>query len=371
MVLRTPAKKTFYLKDHLKSCTLCSRISCTLYSRINCTVWSRILKKAQKVLSNIETRESPELFDEEDLDFIFKSNPNIRVPTGEESINSRMTPEDENDGFVELMAIEFFGGDNNRIYLPNLFEFIRKELQENLLMPIEKYKVISYIDEALNLFIPLEEQIVEDEEGEFKNYAILLCKGEMTNQIDRDLYSGTLRSWKLSLRQEILYLRNLKSKLSQNNSESKLELNNKTKEKSEKGVKNIDSLKNKSFQIESTDSPNSIEFNDKLKSFKDELERNRFIAHMDYRLFKKVFTNEIVDQPIIWIGKPTELYYLLKSLHDKGIIKKFNNYWQVTCICFQLNDGSGRKLTPSYLQRCGPPKEYKRGLLDAVIDPLE
>src|ERR1035437_205200 len=43
MVLRTPAKKTFYLKDHLKSCTLCSRISCTLYSRINCTVWSRIL----------------------------------------------------------------------------------------------------------------------------------------------------------------------------------------------------------------------------------------------------------------------------------------------------------------------------------------
>src|ERR1035437_495811 len=56
MVLRTPAKKTFYLKDHLKSCTLCSRISCTLYSRINCTVWSRILKyRDRKVCAGMRT----------------------------------------------------------------------------------------------------------------------------------------------------------------------------------------------------------------------------------------------------------------------------------------------------------------------------
>jgi hypothetical protein len=56
MVPRTPAKKTFYLKDHLKSCTLCSRISCTLYSRINCTVWSRILKyRDRKVCAGMRT----------------------------------------------------------------------------------------------------------------------------------------------------------------------------------------------------------------------------------------------------------------------------------------------------------------------------
>src|ERR1035437_3769394 len=52
MVLRTPAKNTFYLKDQLKRCTLCSRISCTLYSRINCTVWSRILS----IVLNVKMR---------------------------------------------------------------------------------------------------------------------------------------------------------------------------------------------------------------------------------------------------------------------------------------------------------------------------
>jgi hypothetical protein len=63
------------------------------------------LKKTRKVLSNIEIRKSPQVFTPEDIDFILKSNPNIQVPTVNESI---ITPNEIDEGFVELSLLTNF-----------------------------------------------------------------------------------------------------------------------------------------------------------------------------------------------------------------------------------------------------------------------
>jgi hypothetical protein len=117
-----------------------------------------------------------------------------------------------------------------------------------------------------------------------------------------------------------------------------------------------------------TDSINA----EKLKDFKEALYKAGYITQIDFRFFLKAFTNQIVQQPIVWIGSPNELYYLIKSLHDKNIIIRFKNYWDVTCKCFLAIDKQKKVCTPSYLQRCKTPTRGDQlRKLNSVIDILK
>jgi hypothetical protein len=110
---------------------------------------------------------------------------------------------------------------------------------------------------------------------------------------------------------------------------------------------------------------------EKLKEFHLALYKYGFIDKIEYRYFHDAFCNKKPVKQIRWEKNANELYYLIKTLHDKEIIVHFKNYWDVTCKCFIAYHKKIRSCTPYSLSRCHDPKrgEILRRL-NSVIDIL-
>ncbi len=163
------------------------------------------LKKAQMVLSNIKVRLEPGNFNSEDIkDLIFSTSPLYHLKPKQ----AVLSPEEEYLGQVKLMTIRFYGGDDKELYLETLIQNVKDEMQENISMPIDQSLIISYINEALNLYNGFEEQIVEDEKGEFDfpHIEFVDIQKEELDKKDSEIYVSILRSYKKTIRKEIIQL---------------------------------------------------------------------------------------------------------------------------------------------------------------------
>lgn len=81
---------------------------------------------------------------------------------------------------------------------------------------------------------------------------------------------------------------------------------------------------------------NEVYSHNKMRSFHNALERFKCIEKVPYQRFVRIFTNNEVHEPLIWLKDESVLYYFIKELRIRNIIKHFKNYWQVTARCFVL-----------------------------------
>jgi len=56
----------------------------------------------------------------------------------------------------------------------------------------------------------------------------------------------------------------------------------------------------------------------------------------ELKTFRKIFSGETIEAPIVWTGNPSELYYFIKQLHSvqKKVIDLKQKQWEVTTLCF-------------------------------------
>jgi len=123
---------------------------------------------------------------------------------------AKLSPEAENAGLVKLMSIEFCGGDDNPLYLEALLRNVKVEMKENLSIPIDHSIKESYINEVLKLYNGFEEQIVENDNGQFDfpNIEFVDIPKEELDKKDNDIYENTIEFYKKSIRNEIKQLYN-------------------------------------------------------------------------------------------------------------------------------------------------------------------
>lgn len=228
----------------------------------------------------------------------------------------------------------------NKCLCSNTFESeflsVRKELNDNSKNALIKDN-LSYIQGILNLYQRIEQNIIEQEDGSYCADFIKYEDCDLTD-VKNDPYGNYdvfLRGLKDQLRQEILFLLEILTSISASMSENS---------KNER-----DDFK--SFQLLSKEITE-----EKLKEFKENLELYGLIEKIDFRLFANFFGNTVVDYQIVWKTKPTELYYILKTLREKKIIKA-SHYWKTTARCFRfkLEVGHEVELTAKYISHVGPP----------------
>jgi hypothetical protein len=111
---------------------------------------------------------------------------------------------------------------------------------------------------------------------------------------------------------------------------------------------------------------------EKMQDFKNALLKYGYIEQIDIRYVYQIFKNQDIEQPIRWLGTPSELYYLIKNLYDKNLIIRFKNFWSVACKCFIAYDKRKTLCTPYYLQRCkSPTRGDQLRILNSIIDTLK
>lgn len=82
------------------------------------------------------------------------------------------------------------------------------------------------------------------------------------------------------------------------------------------------------------------------------------------KAFQNIFTGKTIQEPIIWIGKKSELSYLLRTLRKQGKIVSSNQNFNKTSInCFVNSEGSFFDVSKFRSQK--PTK--KKQILDEII----
>lgn len=107
----------------------------------------------------------------------------------------------------------------------------------------------------------------------------------------------------------------------------------------------------------------------KLTDFKKDLVVDGFIDKSTKLAdFNKVFKNQIITQPIKWLGTLSELYYLISQIHNvkKVVDNTDKEVWKITARCFIQADGSN--YIWSKLRGQKPPANTKK--LDIIISNL-
>ncbi|CAM1348439.1 hypothetical protein [Tenacibaculum crassostreae] len=88
---------------------------------------------------------------------------------------------------------------------------------------------------------------------------------------------------------------------------------------------------------------NNLTGQSNLTALKESLITKGFIANdTDLKDFRKVFSGETIEKPIVWTGNISELYYFISQLHNKLklVVNLKQKQWEVTTICFVQEDGS-------------------------------
>jgi len=336
------------------------------------------IKAARKIFSKIEVRREPGNFYLEDYEDLAARFPEAFHLT---PAQAELTDEEKALGMFKLMSISFYGGDEGVLELSELFKQVREELKENLSMPLDLSAKESYLAEISKLYSDIEEQIVEDNNGDFHYDKIALVdfKFEQLDNKDKGIYYNELKTIKTTLRNEICYLNKLEKNLRAqpiNINESNASLT-KSQTNSEIIKKEAKVFKKNSFEInpdlynKDPKKAKSI-LGEKLKDFHDVLLKNGFIGTIDYRNFQHAFTNQRIIKQIRWEREANELYYLMKELYEQNIIVHFKNYWVITCKVFIAYHRRSRLATPNSLSRCHPPNRSERlRLLNSVISTLK
>ena len=237
------------------------------------------------------------------------------------------------------------------------FQKVRSEFIEN-----EKVLGINnlsdYLNSILEYYLDLESRIKENEDGSFSSDLVNFeeCDADkVNNSLFKNSYNDFLAGLKRTLRDEIVFFN--KHKVS-----DKLEIPAKSKAIGTMSQKQ----RYKSLKLIVENKSESEVLHDFHKALKD----YGLIEFVDYKHFKKVFIDEEITQKIDWIGDPNELFYLIKALRAKKLLQPQKGFWQLTCNCFNLKDGSERVLTPDYLARCKDPSRKKRTEINSIIDIL-
>ncbi|WP_396601653.1 hypothetical protein [Algibacter sp. R77976] len=79
-----------------------------------------------------------------------------------------------------------------------------------------------------------------------------------------------------------------------------------------------------------------------LTDLRDSLKRNKLIAEdTSLSIFKKVFSGNKIEKPIVWTGNISELSYFIKQLHNnlKYVENVKQEIWAVTINCFIQENG--------------------------------
>lgn len=116
-----------------------------------------------------------------------------------------------------------------------------------------------------------------------------------------------------------------------------------------KPVRGIEQLKNNSFKIKQKLKHYSFTYthyedgHTNLTDLKNALESKNLISQKtDLKDFRKVFSGEKIEKPIIWTGNISELSYFAKQLHN--VLKYVENVkqeiWSITINCFIQENGS-------------------------------
>jgi hypothetical protein len=343
--------------------------------------------KAKKSLSGIEVRMGGVLFNVEHLNEFYDSNPDEFKRAynkadskydqfQNEPIEYYLTPEEESAGFIRIKSIEFYGSDKKPLSTSNLFQDVRNEMEENLSLLIDKKVKVDYVMHLIDFYSNIESQIIEDEKGQYYYEEIHLVDFSIDelNKLDKTIYFATIETLKDNLRNEIRYLMKTQFKL-ENGSfkkeirESEIDIVNYPDSGKKKEPKTFST---KSFKLNPDLFSEGYGEHEKLKEFQKALLSNGYINNIDYRNFSHSFTGRDITKQIKWLGTPSELFYLMKTLYDKELIVQFKNYWCITCKCFLAYRKKITPCTPEYLQRCKPPtrKEHLRKL-NSIIDTLK
>lgn len=76
---------------------------------------------------------------------------------------------------------------------------------------------------------------------------------------------------------------------------------------------------------------------DNLSDLLDSLKKNGFVAQdTGLRSFKKIFSGESIDKPVVWIGTIADLSYFIKTIHNtQKIVEDLKQkHWEITLKCF-------------------------------------
>lgn len=79
----------------------------------------------------------------------------------------------------------------------------------------------------------------------------------------------------------------------------------------------------------------------KIRLLRNQLIKHRFIAEdTGESNFIRIFSGKNISNPVVWTGKISELYYLIKLIYTqkKYVVDLKQKQWEVTCMCF-VNDG--------------------------------
>lgn len=82
---------------------------------------------------------------------------------------------------------------------------------------------------------------------------------------------------------------------------------------------------------------------EKLHDLWDSLKLNKFISSdTPLPTFKKIFSGTEINNPVKWIGNPSELSYFVKCIHNKYKLIDYlkQQHWKVTCLCFVDENGN-------------------------------
>ena len=116
---------------------------------------------------------------------------------------------------------------------------------------------------------------------------------------------------------------------------------------------------------------NLIEKSSNLTDFFNTLKGQGFISDITtLAAFRKIFTNQLADPPIIWLGTLEELDFLIKYLHliIKVVEPIKRNIWLITSNCF-FDNKEGIKFNPESLGKQHTPKRAK--ILQIAADNLK
>lgn len=93
---------------------------------------------------------------------------------------------------------------------------------------------------------------------------------------------------------------------------------------------------------------------DNLTNLCDSLRKGEFI-HQDTKAtdFRKIFSGDHIEKPVVWIGNSSEFAYFIKQIHnDKELIENLKQQqWNIACKCFIKEDGSSFETKVRKLQR--------------------
>ena len=98
-----------------------------------------------------------------------------------------------------------------------------------------------------------------------------------------------------------------------------------------------------------------------------ELKRNNFISQATRTVdFKKVFSGESVNNPVVWIGRPGQLRYFILQLEKQYIIIKLSEKWKTTCLCFIKANNQAFKNTDISQAKIPKQESITKKLKDAI-----